>query len=195
MPKDLLVVVALAAACASLAAAQTNGPAARGPARETAPAAAPLNEQERRGRDLYERGVSPSGGELFARVGEAEVPASGLKCAECHGLRGEGITEDGVAAGALTWKHLTGEDGHTHPTGRRHGPFDESTFARAVAYGLDPDDNELHVAMPRYGLPKKDLADLVAYLKRVGEEPAPDDNRRPAAGGPQTPTNDRRPTE
>ena len=151
--------------------ALTYGAQALAPAQKLKPA---LNDQEQRGRALYEKGVSPSGEDVVARVGELEVTASTLKCAECHGLRGEGKSEGGVAAGALTWKQLTDEDGHTHPTGRRHGPFDESTFARAVAYGLDPDENELHMTMPRYGLPKKDLADLIAYLKRIGEEPAGD---------------------
>lgn len=170
MPKHALL-AALAVIFTPPALWQTPGPArgADAAARKARPA---LTDQERRGRELYERGVSPSGEDVVARVGELEVTASTLRCADCHGLRGEGKSEGGVAAGPLTWAQLTHEDGHTHPSGRRHGPFDESTFARAVAYGLDPDENELHVTMPRYGLPKKDLADLIAYLKRVGEEPA-----------------------
>jgi mono/diheme cytochrome c family protein len=172
---------ALLTAVALLSLALTEGARAVAPPQKK-PA---LNDQERRGRELYEKGVSPSGEDVVARVGELEVTASTLKCADCHGLRGEGKTEGGVAAGALTWKHLTGEDGHTHPTGRRHGPFDESTFARAVAYGLDPEENELHVTMPRYGLPKKDLTDLIAYLKRIGEEPATG-GAPPAAPEPKT---------
>ena len=54
------------------------------------------------------------------------MPASTLTCAGCHGARGEGKTEGGVTAGNLTWSHLLKPYGHTHPSGRKHGPFDES---------------------------------------------------------------------
>ncbi len=83
-------------------------------------------------------------------VGELDVPASTLTCAGCHGLRGEGKTEGGVTAGNLTWSNLVKPYGHTHPSGRKHGPFDEKLFTRSLVQGLDPAGNELAVAMPRY---------------------------------------------
>jgi ABC-type branched-subunit amino acid transport system substrate-binding protein len=41
------------------------------------------------------------------------------------------------------------------------------SFVRAVTRGIDPKGNTLQVAMPRYKMAAEDMADLVAYLKRV----------------------------
>lgn len=143
------------------------------PARETPPANAPaaavqgLTPQERRGKSIYLRGVSASGQEMTAVMGEIDVPASTLTCAGCHGVEAQGKTEGGVTAGNLTWQHLLKPYGHTHPTGRKHGAFNEASFVRAVTAGVDPDGNTMLVAMPRYKMSPADLADLVAYLKRI----------------------------
>jgi len=126
-----------------------------------------LTPQERRGKALFLRGESRSGKEITAMLGEIDVPASTMNCAGCHGLRGEGKTEGGVTAGNLTWSNLLKPYGHTHPSGRKHGPFNESSFIRAVVNGIDPDGNNLLVAMPRYKLSAEDMADLIAYLKRI----------------------------
>ena len=126
-----------------------------------------LSAQERRGKAIYLRGESPSGKEIKAMVGDMDLPASTVTCAGCHGLRGEGKTEGGVTAGNLTWSNLVKSYGHTHPTGRRHGPFDEKLFTRSLVQGLDPAGNEMAVAMPRFEMSAEDMADLVAYLKRI----------------------------
>lgn len=128
---------------------------------------AQLTPGERRGKEIYLRGTSPSGREITGRIGEIDVPASTVSCAGCHGLRGEGKTEGGVTAGNLTWPHLSKPYGHTHPTGRKHGPFTESAFIRAVVSGVDSDGNNLQVVMPRYNLSAEDMADLIAYVKRI----------------------------
>ena len=106
-------------------------------------------------------------------LGEIDVPAATLSCAGCHGLRGEGKTEGGVTAGALTWSHLIKSYGHTHPTGRKHGPFNESSFALAVMSGTDPAGNQLLVAMPRYRMSPAQMADLISYLKRIEDDRDP----------------------
>ncbi len=129
--------------------------------------AQPHTASERRGKEIYLRGPSPSGREITGRIGEIDVPASTVSCAGCHGLRGEGKTEGGVTAGNLTWPHLSKPYGHTHPTGRKHGPFNESSFIRAVVNGIDSDGNDLLVVMPRYKLSAEDMADLIAYVKRI----------------------------
>ena len=126
-----------------------------------------LTESERRGKEIYLRGTSPSGREIMARIGELDLPASGFSCGGCHGIKGEGKSEGGVTAGNVTWSNLVKPYGHTHPTGRKHGPFGESAFIRAVVNGVDPEGNELLVAMPRYKLSAEDMADLIAYLKRI----------------------------
>ncbi|HLL73753.1 MAG TPA: ABC transporter substrate-binding protein [Pyrinomonadaceae bacterium] len=153
--------------------AQTPAPSPPPAASQATPRQTPLTEQERRGKLLYMRGESPAGPEVTAVLGEIDVPASTLSCAGCHGLRGEGKTEGGITAGALTWSHLTKSYGHTHPTGRKHGPFSESSFALSVMSGTDPAGNTLLVAMPRYRMSAAQMADLVAYLKRIEDDRDP----------------------
>ena len=77
------------------------------------------------------------------------------------------MAEGGVTAGDITWSNLIKPYGHTHPSGRKHGPFSESSVIRAVANGVDPDGNDLLIAMPRYKLSPEEMADLIAYLKRI----------------------------
>jgi ABC-type branched-subunit amino acid transport system substrate-binding protein len=126
-----------------------------------------LTDSERRGKEIYLRGTSASGREIMARIGELDLPASGFACSGCHGIRGEGKTEGGITAGDVTWSNLIKPYGHTHTTGRKHAAFTESALIRAVVNGVDPDGNELLVAMPRYKLSPEDMADLIAYLKRI----------------------------
>ena len=126
-----------------------------------------LTPEEKRGKALYLRGESSSGKEITAMLGEIDVPASTLSCAGCHGARGEGKTEGGVTAGNLTWSNLTKPYGHSHDNGRKHGAFSETSFIRALTGGVDPAGNKLAVAMPAYRMPQQDMADLIAYLKRI----------------------------
>ena len=132
-----------------------------------------LTSQERRGKAIYLRGESPSGKEITAIVGDMDLPASTVTCAGCHGQRGEGKTEGGVTAGNLTWSNLIKPYGHTHPTGRKHGPFDEKLFIRSLIDGLDPAGNEMAVAMPRFKMSAEDMSDLIAYLKRIDADRDP----------------------
>ena len=126
-----------------------------------------LTASERRGKEIYLRGTSLSGREIKAMLGDFDVPASTLTCAGCHGLRGEGKTEGGVTAGNLTWTNLVKPYGHTHPSGRTHGAFDENLFTRSLVQGIDPAGNPLAKAMPHYEMAPEDIADLIAYLKRI----------------------------
>jgi ABC-type branched-subunit amino acid transport system substrate-binding protein len=159
---------ALAASCVILA---TAAPVAQQPPapeqRTTSSSERGLSAAERRGKAIYLRGASPSGKEITAMVGDLDVPASTLTCSGCHGLRGEGKTEGGVTAGNLTWANLVKAYGHTHPSGRKHGPFDEKLFTRSLVQGLDPAGNKMAVAMPRFQMSDEDVADLIAYLKRI----------------------------
>jgi ABC-type branched-subunit amino acid transport system substrate-binding protein len=152
---------------------QEQKAAATTAATTTAADARGLTPQERRGKAIYLRGESPSGKEITAMVGEVDVPASTLTCAGCHGAHGEGKTEGGVTAGNLTWTNLCKPYGHTHPSGRKHGPFDEALFTRSVVEGIDPAGNELVVAMPRFKMSVEDVADLIAYLKRIESDRDP----------------------
>ena len=126
-----------------------------------------LTPAEKRGKALYLRGESPTGKPIVAMLGDVDVPPSTMPCAGCHGLRGEGKTEGGVTAGNLTWSNLIKPYGHTHPSGRKHGAFDEKLFTQSLVEGFDPAGNKLAVAMPRFQMSSEDIADLIAYLKRI----------------------------
>ncbi len=132
-----------------------------------------LTAQEKRGKAFYLRGESASGQEITALMGEIDVPASTLTCAGCHGLKGEGITEGGVTAGPLTWSFLTKPYGHTDDGGRKHQAFSETSFVRMLTTGSDPAGNKLAVAMPTYRMSHEDMANLIAYLKRIETDTDP----------------------
>ena len=132
-----------------------------------------LTLQEKRGKAFYLRGESASGQEITAMMGEIDVPASTLTCAGCHGARAEGKTEGGVTAGNMTWAYLTKPYGHSDEGGRKHQAFSETSFARLLASGLDPAGNKLAVAMPTYRMPLEDMANLIAYLKRIETDTDP----------------------
>src|SRR6185369_4676070 len=139
MRLHLLILIA-AALCVSAGAPNQN--TQQKPAVEPSSESRPLTPAERRGRAIFLRGEVPGKKPLMAMVGDLEVPAATINCAGCHGRRGEGKTEGGVAAGNLTWSNLTKSYGHTHPSGRKHGAFNESSFTIAVVRGVDPAGNE-----------------------------------------------------
>ncbi|MDT7688858.1 MAG: hypothetical protein QOE46_1617 [Acidobacteriota bacterium] len=140
-----------------------------------ATAQASLTPRESRGRQIYLQGTSPAGREILAYIGEAslEVPGSAMACANCHGLDGKGKPEGGVTPSNLTWETLTKPYGVTHADGRRHPPYTERGLDLAVTRGTDPAGNRLQNVMPRYAMSRDDLADLIAYLKRLGTDRDP----------------------
>ncbi len=134
-----------------------------------------LSPQEKRGKQIYVQGTSASGKEILAYLGDAslEVPASTMSCANCHGLDGQGKPEGGIIPSNLTWEALTKPYGVTHPTGRKHPPYTERGLELAITRGVDPGGNKLTNVMPRYQMSGTDLADLIAYLKRLGKDRDP----------------------
>lgn len=174
-----LLFLAFLAAAFAFARPTSAGASAQGappPQQQTPPSGAAearreLTPQERRGKAIYLRGESPSGREIEATIGDVSVPSSTVTCGGCHGLRAEGKTEGGITAGNLTWSNLLKP--HTHPSGRKHRPFDLASFVRAVVGGIDPEGNQLAAAMPRFRMSNDDMADLVAYLRRIETETDP----------------------
>lgn len=136
---------------------------------------ADLTPQERRGKEIFLRGTSPSGGDVTALMGEAgvEVPASALPCANCHGRDGQGKPEGGVSPSNLTWDALTKSYGVRHESGREHPPYTLPLLKRAITMGIDPAGNELHVAMPRYRMSQQDMDDLLSYIQKLGTDSDP----------------------
>ncbi len=137
----------------------------------------PLSPEETRGRRLFLVGESGSGAEISAVMGpggpETAVPGTTLPCGSCHGRDGRGRPEGGIAPSNITWESLTKPYGSGALLGRTHPPYDEKSLKRAITLGLDPAGNPLNSTMPRYRMSLADMADLIAYLKRVGNEPVP----------------------
>lgn len=129
-----------------------------------------LTEQQRRGKQVYLQGTSPSGQEILAYVGDAnlEVPGSTMACANCHGLDGRGKPEGGVIPSNLTWEVLTTPYGLTHADGRKHPAYTVRGLELAIKKGVDPAGNKLQNLMPRYTISSQDMADLIVYLESLG---------------------------
>ncbi|HEY0100524.1 MAG TPA: ABC transporter substrate-binding protein, partial [Pyrinomonadaceae bacterium] len=142
-----------------------------------------LTAQEKRGKQLYLKGESFEGaGDIRAFLGsdKLELLANTFACSNCHGLRGEGAREGGLQPPPINWETLTAP--HTSAlTRRERPPYTEATLARAIKLGLDPTNAPLHPGMPQYDLKPEQMADLIAYLKKLGKEsdadPGLDDKR------------------
>ena len=139
-----------------------------------------LSPQEQRGKQIYLKGESGDGAEIKALLGGdgLEVPATTFACSNCHGLKGEGTNEGGLTPPPIHWATLTAP--HTSAiTRRERTPYTEETLARAIRSGLDPAGARLHPAMPLYEMSAGQMADLIAYLKKLGQaddlEPGLDD--------------------
>jgi ABC-type branched-subunit amino acid transport system substrate-binding protein len=125
--------------------------------------------QEKRGRLIYLKGEAAS--EITALLGSdaLEIPATSFACTNCHGLRGEGTSEGGLQPPPIDWQTLTQK--HTSAlTRRERQPYNETTLARAITKGLSPDGTPMHPGMPRYVMTSEQVADLIAYLKKLGKE-------------------------
>jgi ABC-type branched-subunit amino acid transport system substrate-binding protein len=137
--------------------------------------AADLSEAEQRGKYLYETGRSRSRRVINIDLGNDQAPTPGhvLPCINCHGADGRGAEDYvGIAPLNINWYALASSDVHVHAV-RSHRPFDEATLARAIIFGLDPDDNKMEKAMPRYDMAKEDVEDLIAYLKVMDSQSDP----------------------
>ncbi len=136
-----------------------------------AEAAAPAPAEER-GKQVFLTGKSAAGRDITAYVGKAStpLPASTLPCASCHGTDGLGRPEGGVVPADITWEHLTKSYGAVSTAGRSRPAYTEQTVARAIATGIDAGGARLDVSMPRFKMHADDMADLMAYLKRLAFE-------------------------
>jgi ABC-type branched-subunit amino acid transport system substrate-binding protein len=159
--KIILTLAAVACALAALLMPQSH---------LAAQTASALTPQEQRGKQIYLKGVS-EGGEMQAMLGsgDLELAASAFPCANCHGLRGEGSSEGGLQPPPLDWQTLAAPR-RSALTGQSRGPYSEATLARAITSGAGADGSKLHPGMPRYRMTAAQMADLIAYLKKLGKE-------------------------
>jgi len=89
----------------------------------------------------------------------------GVGCAMCHGANAGGMRMMMMDVPPLKWDSLTDPKGHTHPNGRNHPAFTESSFKACVIAGMDPAGNKLSTMMPRWEMTDEDLDSLIEYLK------------------------------
>ena len=102
-------------------------------------------------------------------TGDQGFPASSFPCANCYGLRGEGSSEGGLQPPSLIWNKLT-SPGQSALTRLDRGPYNEATLARAITAGINSSGGKLHPGMPHYKMTGAQMADLIAYLKKIGKE-------------------------
>jgi ABC-type branched-subunit amino acid transport system substrate-binding protein len=132
-----------------------------------------LSPEQRRGRQIYLKGVGAS--EITAYLGNSsmDVPGSVMACANCHAQDGRGKAESGVVPSDITWLNLTKHYGLVHEDGRKHPAYTAGLLARAIQSGVDSAGNKLKAMMPTYMMSRQDLQDLIAYLQVLGDDADP----------------------
>ncbi|MFY0523653.1 ABC transporter substrate-binding protein [Archangium gephyra] len=138
---------------------------------------APLSESELRGKALFLRGVMSSGAAVVGRLGPEGVELTGsvAACARCHGPRGKGTGEGGVVAPNIQASRLFAPVSAAAPgSGQWARPaYDDASLAEALREGVSSGGRVLGPVMPRFELPERELADLLAYLHRLGDDRDP----------------------
>ena len=133
-----------------------------------------LTPGEKRGREIYLHGKSATRPmtAFFGADAAGEINASVVPCASCHGPDGRGVTEGTVAPSDIRWSVL-GKPYASTDGGRRRPRYDAALLARTVRDAVDAAGAPLFAVMPRYRIDQADLDDLLAYLRRLGNEPQP----------------------
>lgn len=143
----------------------------------------PLVEQ---GRRIYQQGLLTDGQPLRAiSAGNARLSGEQAACVVCHRRSGMGSREGAQAVSRITgpalyarpapyWPVRPGREVRVKPLRRdTRSPYDDSTLARALREGIDPDGNPLTPLMPRYALSEADTRAMIAYLRQLSAAPVP----------------------
>jgi ABC-type branched-subunit amino acid transport system substrate-binding protein len=127
-----------------------------------------LARRQERGKQIYLKGQS-NDGEISAVLGNGgDFSGALFPCANCHGVRGAGASEGGLRPPPITWTALSSAR-QSAMTGRSRGPYNEKSLTLAITAGIDPSGHQLHPGMPRYKLTHRQAADLLAYLRILGD--------------------------
>lgn len=129
-----------------------------------------LTPAEQRGKLIYTKGERASGIPIEAQLSGTKFNAKILPCINCHGKKGIGNPEGGVVPSSLLWSILTKPYSLKFENGRKRSTYNEESFKIAIEKGIDPSGNQLDAVMPFYNLEKKDVEDLIAYLKVIENE-------------------------
>ncbi|HEX6361784.1 MAG TPA: ABC transporter substrate-binding protein [Albitalea sp.] len=132
---------------------------------------AELDDAMRAGQRMFQTGHGRDGAPVGATLAAGAVRLSGaaVACARCHGTRGDGTHEAGLATPPLAEAALTRprRDGAGLP-GRP--AYDPSLLRRALRHGVDAGGRLLNPAMPRFSLAPQEEEDLFAYLRVLGSD-------------------------
>ncbi|AKJ04856.1 cytochrome c, putative [Archangium gephyra] len=138
---------------------------------------AALTESELRGKALFLRGMLSSGAPVVGRLGSEGVELTGsvAACARCHGPRGRGTGEGGVVAPNIQASRLFAPVSTAAPgSGQWERPaYDNASLTQALRRGVSSSGRVLGPVMPRFELPEREQADLLAYLHRLGDDRDP----------------------
>ena len=137
-------------------------------------AADQLTPAEKRGREIYLHGKGAAGPmtAFFGADAAGEISASVVPCASCHGPDGRGVAEGTVAPSDIRWSILSKPLVRTEGE-RRRPRYDDALLTRSVRDAVDAGGAPLYAVMPRYRIDDRDLVDLLAYMRRLGNEPQP----------------------
>ncbi len=135
------------------------------------------------GEALYRQGILPSGKPLRGeRQGGGPVQGIGAACVNCHQRSGFGDVEGQIVIPPITAKYLFrprdrnlegAAESHIHATAPARAAYTDSTLARAIREGIDPNGRTLDYLMPRYKLDDQTMAVLLQYLTKLSKGPVP----------------------
>ncbi len=136
---------------------------------------AQLSPAETRGEAIYfgEDGSALDAATAAIGTMNVELPASSFPCASCHGERGQGRAERGVAPSDLSRDALTRPYDVSASAGRVRPPYTRALFERALTTGVDSGGTALVDAMPRFNLSTDEISDLWAFLDKLKDEHDP----------------------
>ncbi len=144
---------------------------------------APASNSLSPGGAIYGLGILPSGKALRGeRRGEGPSEGSAAACVNCHQRSGFGDVEGQFIIPPVTAKYLF-RPRNRNPEAAAASPvqaaapvraaYTDSTLARAIREGIDPDGRALDYLMPRYNLDDRSMAVLIEYLEGLSKGPVP----------------------
>lgn len=125
-----------------------------------------LTHQERLGKRIYAQGIGTAPIESNFVNSGIRAPASQYPCIQCHGESGQGGREAGVKIANIAPAVFAARN-------LAHGQSIHDYLHGAISSGIGASGMTLHPAMPRYQMTETDMSNLLAYLKRLGNEPVP----------------------
>jgi hypothetical protein len=153
------------------------------PAVAVLPIRAADRPEESVGESIYLHGMLSPDTPVMAVRENGGIPATGPEaaCVNCHQRSGLGSREGEIYIPPVTSEYLFHDGSHTGADPllpyvesiRTRAPYTPATLERAIRDGLDSDGRQLSYLMPRYALGDREMADLLAYLKKLSVHQSP----------------------